>query len=220
VAVSELSVPDATELELENLETELFLEGLFRRYGFDFRQYAPSSIQRRIRTCMKQEGSETVSALQDKLLHDAAAMDRFLLAVTVNVTEMFRDPAFYRAFRDKVAPLLRERRQARIWHAGCSTGEEVYSLVILLREEGLGDLCRIYATDLNEAVLGHAKEGIFSLSLMRKYRQNYLDAGARDRWPTTIPPATATSFSMSRCGATSSSRSTTWPPTVRSTSLT
>lgn len=172
-------MPAVTKLELENLETELFLEGIFRCYGSDFRQYAPASLKRRIRDWMKKQGIETVSALQDKVLHDAAAMGSFSLAVTVNVTEMFRDPAFYRALRYKVAPLLREHPPARIWLAGCSTGEEVYSLVILLREEGLGDLCRIYATDLNEAVLGHAKEGIFSLSLMRKYRQNYLDAGGQ-----------------------------------------
>ena len=166
-------------MELEDLETELFLEGMFRRYGFDFRQYSPASLRRRIRACMRQEGIATVSALQDKVLHDAAAMDRFLLAATVNVTEMFRDPAFYRAFRAKVAPLLREKRQARIWHAGCSTGEEVYSVAILLQEEGLYDRCRIYATDLNEAVLARAQEGIFPLSAMRLYSENYAGAGGK-----------------------------------------
>lgn len=172
-------MPAVTEMELEDLETELFLEGLFRRYGFDFRQYAPASLKRRIRACMKREGIETVSALQDKVLHDTAAMERFLLAVTVNVTEMFRDPAFYRAFRDKVAPLLRERKRVKIWHAGCSSGQEVYSVAILLEEEGVYDRCRIYATDLNEAVLGGAREGIFPLSAMRGYSENYAAAGGK-----------------------------------------
>ena len=167
------------ELELEDLETELFLEGMFRRYGFDFRQYSPASLKRRIRACMREAGIETVSALQDKVFHDAAAMDRFLLAVTVNVTEMFRDPAFYLAFRDKVAPLVGERPRARIWHAGCSTGEEVYSVAILLHEEGLYERCLIYATDLNEAVLGRAREGIFPLSAMREYSENYIHAGGK-----------------------------------------
>jgi len=166
-------------MELENLETELLLEAMFRRYGFDFRQYSPASLRRRILACMRQEGMATVSALQDKVLHDAAAMERFLLAATVNVTEMFRDPAFYRAFRAKVAPLLREKRLARIWHAGCSTGEEVYSVAILLQEEGLYDRCRFYATDLNEVVLARAREGIFPLSAMRLYSENYAGAGGK-----------------------------------------
>ncbi len=172
-------MPAVTELELEDLETELFLEGMFRRYGFDFRQYAPASLKRRIRACMRQEEIETVSALQDQVLHDAAAKNRFLLAVTVNTTEMFRDPAFYRAFRDKVVPLLRERPRTRIWQAGCSTGEEVYSVAILLHEEGLYDRCLIYATDLNEAVLERAREGIFPLSAMRRYSENYFDAAGQ-----------------------------------------
>jgi chemotaxis protein methyltransferase CheR len=128
---------------------------------------------------MKQEGIGTVSALQESVLHDTAAMDRFLLAVTVNVTEMFRDPAFYRAFREKVAPLLGARPHTRIWHAGCSSGEEVYSVAILPEEEGLYERCRIYATDMNEAVLRRAREGIFPLSAMRKYSENCAGAGGK-----------------------------------------
>src|ERR1035437_1351322 len=104
-------------------------------------------------------------------------MERFLRGVTVNVSEMFRDPPFYRSFREKVVPLLRESPQARIWHAGCSSGEEVYSLAILLQEEGVYDRCRIYATDLNTAVLKRAEEGIFALSKMQGYSKNYLSAG-------------------------------------------
>jgi chemotaxis protein methyltransferase CheR len=172
-------MPAVTKLEIEDVETELFLEGIFRCYDFDFRQYAPASLKRRIRAWMRKEGIETISALQDKVLHDEAAMDRFSMAVTVNVTEMFRDPLFYRAFREKAVPLLPQRRPLRIWHAGCSSGEEVYSVAILLREKGLGDLYRTYATDMNDAVLKRAREGIFSLSLMRKYSQNYLDAGGQ-----------------------------------------
>lgn len=171
-------MPAATKLELEDLETKLLLEGIFCCCGADFRQYAPASLKRRIRNWMKQEGVATVSALQDKVLHDAAAMDRFLVNVTVNVTEMFRDPPFYRALRSTVVPLLRKAQYpTRIWDAGCSTGEEVYSLAILLREEGLSDSCRIYATDLNEHALSRAKEGIFSLSRMQDYSRNYLEAG-------------------------------------------
>src|SRR4029434_1380194 len=108
-----------------------------------------------------------------KLLHDAAAMERFLLGVTVNMTSMFRDPEFYRAFRTRVVPELRGLPFFRIWHVGCSTGEEVYSMAILMREEGLDARCRIYATDMNESVVAKAKEGIFPLAMVQEYTANY-----------------------------------------------
>src|SRR5438552_17581585 len=104
-------------------------------------------------------------------------MERFLASVTVNVTTMFRDPSFYYAFRTKVVPLLRPLPFLRVWHVGCATGEEVYSMAILLREEGLYPKCRIYATDLNEAVLATAKAGIFPLAALQEYTGNYLKAG-------------------------------------------
>jgi chemotaxis protein methyltransferase CheR len=162
---------------VEALEVQLLLEGVFRRYGFDFRDYAYPSIKRRIWDQVRAEGLQDIAALQGKLLKDTAAMERFLRAVTVNVTSMFRDPGFYRAFRSRVLPCLRTLPFLRIWHVGCSTGEEVYSMAILLREEGLYPRCRIYATDMNEHVLAGAKEGIFPLDLLKSYTRNYLDAG-------------------------------------------
>jgi chemotaxis protein methyltransferase CheR len=163
--------------ELERIEIELLLEGIFRHYGFDFRTYAYSSLKRRLWKRIEQEKMETVSDLQRRVLHDPAAMERLLLDLSVNVTAMFRDPGFYAAFREKVVPMLRTYPFIRVWHAGCSTGEEVYSMAILLHEEGLLERARIYATDINEVVLERARSGIFPLEKMQEYTQNYLKAG-------------------------------------------
>src|SRR5581483_4083893 len=119
----------------------------------------------------------TVSQLQDRLLHDPPCMERLLLDLSINVTAMFRDPSFYLAFREQVVPMLRTYPFTRIWCAGCSTGEEVYSLAILLQEEGLYERTRIYATDINENVLQTAREGVFPLAKMQQYTQNYLNGG-------------------------------------------
>src|SRR5437773_2747156 len=143
--------------DLEKIELDCLLEAVFRRYGFDFREYAPASLRRRVNRRLKLEGLETISALQDRLLRDPDVMQRLLLDLSINVTAMFRDPTFYLAFREKVVPLLRTYPFTRIWVAGCSTGEEVYSLAILLREEELYDRTRIYATDINEIVLEQAR---------------------------------------------------------------
>jgi chemotaxis protein methyltransferase CheR len=163
--------------DLEEIELALLLEGIFRKYGFDFREYAPASLRRRVWRRVYAEGLSTISALQAKLLHDPACMERLLLDLSINVTSMFRDPSFYSAFRAKVVPLLRTYPFTRVWVAGCSTGEEVYSLAILLREEELYDRTRIYATDINESVLERARTGVFPLEKMREYTQNYLKAG-------------------------------------------
>jgi chemotaxis protein methyltransferase CheR len=138
---------------LEDLEIRLLLEGVWSCYGYDFRDYALSSLRRRIRLFMEEEALSTISSVQDRVLHDTFAMRRFLRALSVNVTAMFRDPSFYRALREVVVPVLRTYPAVRIWHAGCATGEEVYSVAILLQEEGLYDRCRLYATDINEAVV-------------------------------------------------------------------
>jgi chemotaxis protein methyltransferase CheR len=168
--------PTAKE-ELESIEIELLLEAIYRQYGFDFREYAPASLKRRLWRRIHAEGLTTVSGLQEKVLHDAGCMERLLLDLSINVTAMFRDPGFYVAFRAKVVPLLRTYAFTRIWVAGCSTGEEVYSMAILLQEEGLYEKARIYATDINEVVLDQAREGVFALDKMRDYTQNYIRAG-------------------------------------------
>ena len=163
--------------DVDEIELSLLLEGVYRRYGFDFREYSPASLRRRVWRRVHAEGLTTLSALQDRLLHDPSCMERLLLDLSINVTAMFRDPSFYVAFRQKVVPLLRTYPYTRIWVAGCSTGEEVYSLAILLHEEGVSDRARIYATDINESVLEGARAGVFPLDKMREYTQNYIKAG-------------------------------------------
>jgi chemotaxis protein methyltransferase CheR len=162
---------------VEDIELDLLLEGLYRVHGFDFRDYSRASIKRRILELMRAEKLESVSAFQDKLLHDNACLERFLLGVSVHATAMFRDPSFYLTFRKRVVPLLRTYPTVQIWVAGCSTGEEVYSLAILLEEERLYNKCRIYATDISQAVLRRARDGIFPLAAMRDYTTNYHQAG-------------------------------------------
>jgi chemotaxis protein methyltransferase CheR len=163
--------------DLERIEVDLLLEGVYRHYGFDFRSYAYSSLKRRLWKRITAEGLSSVSELQDRVLHDPAMMEKLLLDLSINVSAMYRDPTFYRAFREKVVPVLRTYPYVRLWHAGCSTGEEVYSMAILLEEEGLYDRARIYATDINEVVLQTAKNGIYPVEKMQEYTQNYLRAG-------------------------------------------
>lgn len=169
--------PAEYDPELERIEIALLLEGVYRHYGFDFRSYAYSSIRRRVWKRIHAEALTTVTQLQERVLHDPHAMERLLLDLSINVTAMFRDPGFYRCFRSEVVPILRTYPFIRVWHAGCSTGEEVYSMAILLEEEGLYERARIYATDINEVVLQQAKSGIFPLERMQEYTDNYIKAG-------------------------------------------
>lgn len=165
--------------ELETIEIQLLLEAMYQYYGFDFRDYALASLKRRIWNVIRAEKLTSISGLQERILHDPECLGRFLLGLSVHVTSMFRDPNFYLAFRRKVVPLLRTYPFIRIWLAGCSTGEEVYSMAILMLEEGLYHRCRFYATDMNEMVLAKAKTGIYPLELMQEYTQNYLRAGGK-----------------------------------------
>lgn len=169
---------DAARVEaIEAIELPLLLEAVWRRYGYDFRDYAPASLKRRLRHAMAVQGLPTLSALQDAILHDDEAMAAFLDSLTVEVTAMFRDPFFYRALRDKVVPLLRRLPLIRIWHAACASGEEVYSMAILLHECGLLDKTRIYATDMNERVLAAGRAAIYPLRQMQNHTANYQRAG-------------------------------------------
>jgi chemotaxis protein methyltransferase CheR len=163
----------------EDVEIQSLLEGVFRCYGFDFREYSPGSLKRRLWYSAHEQGVASISGLQEKVLDDPSCMDRLLLALSIGVTAMFRDPCFYLAFRNTVVPWLRDQPFLRIWHAGCSTGEEAYSMAILLKEEGLYEKSRIYATDMSEVVLSKAQEGIFPLASMREHSTNYLKAGGQ-----------------------------------------
>ena len=171
--------PASYDPGLERIEIELLLEGIYRHYGFDFRSYAYASIRRRLWKRIEAEGFQSITALQERVLHDPDMMEKLLLDLSINVTAMFRDPKFYVAFREQVIPLLRTYPFIRLWHAGCSTGEEVYSMAILLEEEGLYERARIYATDINDVVIQRAKSGIFPLDRMQEYTENYINAGGK-----------------------------------------
>ncbi|WP_025690009.1 CheR family methyltransferase [Paenibacillus zanthoxyli] len=165
--------------ELENIEIELLLCGIHRLYGYDFRNYSLPSLRRRIWHRVHGENLSSISALQEKVLHDRACFERLIYSLSIPVTEMFRDPSMFRTFRQKAVPLLRNYPSIRIWHAGCSTGEEVYSMAILLKEEGLYNKARIYATDINNRSLQQAKEGVYEISKMQQYSQNHMEAGGK-----------------------------------------
>lgn len=168
---------DVPPVSREEVEIDVLLEAVYRFYGFDFRSYARASIRRRLWRRARLEGLGTLSALQERLLHDPGCMERLLLDLSINVTAMFRDPSFWLVFRTEVVPLLRTYPFLRVWSVGCSTGEEVYSLAILLQEEGLYERTRIYATDMNETVLSQAATGLVPLDRMKEYTENYQAAG-------------------------------------------
>lgn len=167
------------ECEIETVEIELLLEAIHRVYGFDFREYAFTSLRRRIHQFLSREGIGSVSQLQDKILRSSTFMDRFVIDVTVNVSAHFRDPELFAAIRTHVVPVLRTHPFLRIWHAGCSMGEEVYSLAILLHEEGLYDRSRIYATDINPVALHKAREGVYNSENIDESGKNYIKSGGK-----------------------------------------
>lgn len=162
-----------------NLEIQLLLEALFQRYHYDFRSYAQASIKRRLVQARDQLGFSSISALQERVLHDPAMLPRLLGYLTVQVSEMFRDPSYFRALREKVLPHLRTYPSLRIWIAGCSTGEEVYSLAILFREEGLYQRTLFYATDINPDALRAAEAGVFALDRIQKFTENHQKSGGK-----------------------------------------
>jgi chemotaxis protein methyltransferase CheR len=161
----------------EEIEMDLIGEAIYRYYGFDFRQYARASFKRRVKNLLVLENLPSISALLERLLYDKQMMERFLLNLSVNVTAMFRDPKMYHAFREKVVPILHTYSTTRIWHAGCSSGEEAFSTSILLDEEGVRKRSKIYATDFNEAIIKRAKKGIIPLRSMQEYTENYHKSG-------------------------------------------
>ena len=179
VPVERASARAEAQLDLERIELQLLLEGVYRHYGYDFREYAPASLRRRVGRRVREEQLPSITALTERVLHDPTCMARLLGDLSINVTAMFRDPDFYVAFTEHVVPQLRTYPFTRIWVAGCSTGEEVYSLAILLAEHDLYDRTRIYATDINQRVLEQAREGVYPLDRMQEYTENYIRAGGK-----------------------------------------
>lgn len=165
--------------ELEDVEIRLLLTGIQQVYGYDFRDYADASIKRRLTHWLAGSEFETFSLAQSQVLRDPDIFVSLLRGVTVNVTEMFRDPAFFRALREHIVPFLKTYPFLKIWHAGCATGEEAYSMAILLNEEGMAGRYRIYATDIDEAVLQEAAEGVLPIAEMQKFTRNYQKSGGK-----------------------------------------
>ena len=166
-------------LEIENIELQLLIEAIYLRYGYDFKNYTKSHLKRRILRRVKLDNLKTITELTERMLYDREVLKQILLDFSINVTEMFRFPKFFKDLREDVIPLLKTYPSINIWHAGCSTGEEVISMAILLKEEGLLNRVNIYATDINKKVLNIAKEGIYSIEDVKKWTKNYQEAGGK-----------------------------------------
>jgi chemotaxis protein methyltransferase CheR len=164
----------------DNAELQSLLEAIYQTYGYDFRHYSQASIRRRILQRSTRSNLPDLATLQNKILHDKNFFNTLLMDFSINVTEMFRDPSFYLVLRQTVIPILKTYPIVRIWNAGCSSGEEIYSTAILLREEGLQSKSLIYATDFNEVILQKAREGIFPSERMKIYTSNYQQAGGKE----------------------------------------
>ena len=167
------------ETDIEEIATDLLLEAMYRRYGYDFRNYARASVQRRIRNFQEVHKIKSVADLIPRILTEEPLFLALAGQFSIMVTEMFRDPGFFMAVRQKIVPFLKTFARPRIWHAGCATGEEVYSTVILLQEEGLYPGVTVFATDFNDNALSAAKEGIYALDDIQQYTRNYQQAGGK-----------------------------------------
>ncbi|BCD85271.1 chemotaxis protein CheR [Pseudomonas solani] len=163
----------------QEIELRLLIEAIYLKYSYDFRDYSGSSLKRRVLYALNQFECATISALQERIIHDPQAFHELLQYLTIPVSEMFRDPSYFLALRQEVVPILRTYPSIKVWIAGCSTGEEVHSMAILLHEEGLLERTLIYATDINPQSLEKARRGIYSLDDMRQYSENYRKAGGR-----------------------------------------
>lgn len=166
--------------DTSELEITLLLEAVYQKYGFDFRQYSKGHIRRRVMNRLALSQIEDISQLQSKVLRDENFAFKILQDLSITVTEMFRDKGFYKSLRENIIPVLKTYPFIKIWHAGCSTGEEAYSMAIILQEEGLYEKTTIYATDFNQLALNQAKEGIFSNSLIKEYTHNYQLSGGKE----------------------------------------
>ncbi|CAI2718630.1 CheR family methyltransferase [Nitrospina watsonii] len=173
--------PSLSEEELnENLELWALLEVIYQKYGYDFRNYTYSSIKRQLKRRMEAEGIQTISHMQHLALNQKELFHKLVSDFYINVTELFRDPSFFKNIRSHVIPILKSYPSIKIWHAGCGTGQEVYSMAILLMEEGLFEKAHIYATDVNTEALNKARQGIYSIELIKEDTHNYFESGGTE----------------------------------------
>ena len=168
------------KVEIENLEVELLIDAIFKRYGYDFRHYSRASFKRRINNFLSKTSFNKPTEIIPQLLYDRTLLESLIYNLSVPVTEMFRDPFVYKAIRGKVVDILKTYSFVKIWHAGCATGEEVYSMAILLKEEDLYDRAQIYATDFNNEALEKSKKGIYPVESIKGYTANYQKSGGKE----------------------------------------
>ncbi len=166
-------------IDNDRIEIRLLLEAIYLKYGYDFKNYSFAHLKRRLEHRLNVSGMDNYSQVQHRLLYDASFFNALLLDLSINVTEMFRDPWVYKKIRDVVVPILKTYSFVKVWHAGCSAGQEVYSMAILLEEEGMGKRTQLYATDFNELILSRAKDGIYPMDVMREHTVNYQKAGGK-----------------------------------------
>ena len=172
-------MPHNKKARTADIEQRLLIDAIYHRYHYDFRGYAQASLKRRLHTALTQFECKTLSQLQDRVLHEPSVFPALMEYLTVQVSDMFRDPSYYLALRNEVVPLLRTYPSLKVWVAGCSAGEEVYSLAILLKEEGLLDRTLIYATDINPHALRAAESGVFDMARVSTFTENHMRSGAR-----------------------------------------
>ena len=174
-----MSIYNHDNTDIQDIEINLLLQAVHLKYGYDFSNYSKTHLKRRILYRLVMSGLNTISEMQNKILWDKEFYNAFLQDLSINVTEMFRDPDFYLKFRKKIIPYLSTYAHIKIWHAGCSTGEEVFSLAIILKEENILHKTQIYATDFNKRVLELARQGIYDKKDMELYSRNYLESGGK-----------------------------------------
>ena len=170
---------ESAESKTDDIEIKLLLEAIFRKYHYDFRGYSMASLKRRLRQAREHFDCATYSQLQDKVLHDPTTLTKMLAFLTVQVSELFRDPFYFKTLRERVVPHLRTYPSLKVWVAGCSAGEELYSLAILFREEGLESRTQFYATDINPDALKKAEAGVYDLDRIKLFTENHQKSGGK-----------------------------------------
>lgn len=191
--------PDTQSWSNEDIEIQLLLEGIYLKYGYDFRDYARSSIKRQVLKRLSSAGMTSLLEMLRKVLDDSTFVTSLLKDFSITFSAIFRDPAFYRIVREQVLPILRTYPEIKIWHAGCATGEEVFSLAIILKEEEIYDRTVIYATDFNETAIEQARQGMYPLNNLQKYTDNYIQSGGKgefSQYYTTTPSSLIMSPSL------------------------
>lgn len=173
------NISNEFELEIELSDLKKLADAILTKYGYDFGNYAMSSFKRRVILVLKKNGLKTVDQLIQRLVHDSTFFEQFIIDITVNTTEMFRDPTFFKYLREKILPILNTRPEFNIWHAACSSGEEVLSLAIVLQEENMLHRAKVYASDINHVVLKKSQEGRYPIRNLELYQQNYTNSGAK-----------------------------------------